>query len=397
MASTHRLLAALLILAVASAAAQPNLAGFECPEEGRFSNPIDCTSFYTCLLGEDGEFISSKGSCKGYAFDPERQTCVSPDKVPGCHARDSRQIATDPRYDDLCEMDNFVCSDCKTVINCVDGKGFVDSSCPNDFTCQSPDAFNGTSTCYPTAAAETECKCTEAGTFKVDPWNENAFVFCPMVDSDPMVHHCPGEMTFDSDLLECVNSDGIPACTESGVFANPMNCTQYYTCIPTSSGMVQKTLTCEDSSLMYNEVTKECSDPCSWPKSTFECSAEGRFPDPANCENFFLCIADPKNEGQFIQSPRKCPPNYIWDPKAPNGGHCASVNDEKTTKCTPVTDNKCNIADICGESTSSSSITSIRSRLGFRRQTPFPAAFAEMREDPIKNVIQLLKDTHSDS
>ncbi|XP_018025914.1 uncharacterized protein LOC108681404 [Hyalella azteca] len=387
MASSHVLLAALLIISVASAVAIPNALGFECKEEGRFPNPSDCTSFFTCVQDNDGDFVSSKGSCKGNAFDPERRICVSPEKVPGCSPRDSRQLISDPRYDAQCNEDSFICVDCKTVINCVGGKAFVDSTCTSGFTCQTPAPFAGQATCYNTKTEGNGCQCLEADRFKRDPYNPNGFYFCPLVDSDPMVHHCPGEMTFDETMSDCANADGIPACSKSGVFSNPSNCTQYYTCIQTSAGWVQKTFSCEVD-LMYNDNTKECSDPCDWPKLTFDCTEEGRFADPANCGNFYLCIADPANEGEFIKSSRRCPLDYIWDPSAANGaGHCASPTDPATTKCTPVVESTCAIPDTCEGSSTSSTAGSPSNRLAFRRQTPS----TDFVIDPVQNVIDILQ------
>lgn len=162
-----------------------------------------------------------------------------------------------------------------------------------------------------------------------------------------MVHRCPGKLTFDATMLECTNADGIPACSKGGVFANPINCEQYYTCIQAADGWVQEVLMC-DAGKMYNEVQKMCSDPCGWPSPKFSCTAEGRFPDPQSCRNYFVCVADPAHSGFFVMTPRRCPLDFEWDPSSNGGyGHCVSP---ELYPCKPLTENKCNIPDsyYCG-------------------------------------------------
>ncbi|XP_018021992.1 uncharacterized protein LOC108678154 [Hyalella azteca] len=390
MSSSHVLHAALLVISVAYVAAGPKALGFECKEEGRFPNPSDCTSFFTCVKDNDGDYVSFEGSCRGYAFDAGRQVCVSTETVPDCSPRKSRHISSNPQYAELCTNDSFICVDCKTVINCVNGTAFEDSTCTSGFTCQTPASFEGQATCYTTQTQDNECQCEEDNHFETDPYNPNGFYFCPSNGSDPMVYHCPDEMMFDETLIDCTNPEGIPACTKSGVFSNPSNCSQYYMCIRTSSGWAQKIFDCEDD-LMFNDNTKNCSDPCSWPTTTFDCTEEGRFADPSSCENFYLCIADPEEEGDFIQTLKRCPLNYIWDPNASNSsGHCASPTNPKTTKCTPVVESTCEIPITCGNGTSRSAPSPSR-RSAFRGQMLSFVSGA----DPIQNVIDIMNDVSS--
>ena len=71
----------------------------------------------------------------------------------------------------------------------------------------------------------------------------------------------------------------------------------------TPGEMVQKVFNCPEGQ-MYNENTKECSDPCGWPKASFSCTKEGRFSDPKNCNNFITCIKG-NNEQEFVQTSRR--------------------------------------------------------------------------------------------
>lgn len=224
----------------------------------------------------------------------------------------------------------------------MENRAFTDSFCGDGLTCQTPASFGGSATCYDMAQDESKCKCTTPNSFNSDPHSNSSFIFCPLADSDPMVHRCPGKMTFDDVIMDCTNADGIPGCSKGGVFANTNNCAQYYTCIQAVDGWVQNVLQCDEGK-MYNQAKKECSDPCTWPDPNFECIAEGRFADPKSCFNYFVCVADPTSEIGFKQTSRKCPLDYEWDPTANNDqGHCAVKG---SSKCTPVTDNVCIIPD----------------------------------------------------
>lgn len=243
-----------------------------------------------------------------------------------------------------------MCGDCKSVINCVNQQAFFSESCAEGFTCQTPESFFGAAACYPKEQDASTCKCNSSSSFTVDPYTQqNGFIYCPEVDSDPIIHRCPEDLIFIDETTGCISNNGNPLCTKLGTFANPENCENYYTCIQTAKGWVQNPFTCDEGK-MFNEEMKECSDPCEWPTPNFTCLGEGRFADPRDCRNYNTCVMNPVNRTEYLLSTRACPLDYVWDPSTKNGkGHC--VHPSQYPSCKPVEMSKCNLTRCDAENT----------------------------------------------
>ena len=168
------------------------------------------------------------------------------------------------------------------------------------------------------------------------------------MDADPSVYRCPEDMEFDVENHQCYNVDGLPPCSKIGVYANPYDCTYYYTCIMSTEGWVHKRFSCVNEShtdLMFNEISGRCEDPCSWDTGSFSCDSEGRFADPTNCNQYYECISLPNDPTKFRKTLRECPINYEWDPSARGGvGHCVS-KDSRDSVCEPVERSFCKIPE----------------------------------------------------
>ncbi|XP_063859543.1 uncharacterized protein LOC135100503 isoform X2 [Scylla paramamosain] len=315
-----------------------------CQSIGRFRHPYDCGKFVDCLPDpETGKLYSREGSCNGQAFHPTFKKCGSIDKVKGCKPRSGRAIAANHKLDYVCEgaSSEFVCADCKTLVNCINGTAYPEPCASGDL-CAVKDAQFGGGVCYPSEPIE--CMCEHPNEFKVDYYDETRFFFCENQGSDPVIYQCPDDHLFVPSLSQCRSYAGLPECTSIGVFANELNCSQYYTCIFTTNGWVQKPSSCDNethSGLMYNEQTGKCEDPCTWDTGKFSCSVEGRFPDPVNCNAYYECVEDDSYESGLRQTHHSCPDGYEWDPTAREAfGHCV-VQGTRKAKCSPVKENKC--------------------------------------------------------
>lgn len=286
--------------------------------------------------------------------------------------RQQRALFEDSAFSFMCSegKDGFFCADCKTLINCVDRRAYK-LSCINGDMCTHKENFGG-GVCYPKEPAG--CTCQEPNTFKEDLYDKRKFFYCNDTSSDPVFYECDEGSEFDVVKSQCKNKNGLPECHRPGVFGDMNNCTQYYACISTKNGWVQKAFNCNQSNLMYNELTGACEDPCTWQLGSFTCTEEGRYPDPKECQRYFECVAD---ESGLKQVRRTCPDDYSWDPTARGGvGHCVKAS--TNTHCTPATQNKCIIPDgMC-----SSAATATVATPAPEPTSPFPLVSTESNPAP---------------
>ncbi|ROT74835.1 thrombospondin [Penaeus vannamei] len=327
-------LAASLVLV--TSAQNGNSYFFECQAEGRFPHPKDCSSYVDCVLSPLGHFLQIKDSCNGGSYNEHLKTCVS-DKECKNSFRRGRALISDHTYQHMCSEGNgFLCADCMTMISCVDGVAYS-HPCSAGSTCAELEVFGG-GVCYPERPEE--CACPEANTFRVDHYDSKKFFYCNDSWSTPEMFECPEETAFDETTTQCVNKENLPECERSGMFAIASNCSQYYTCIASKDGWIQKALSCDTPDFMYNEASGSCEDPCSWDEGAFSCQAEGRFPDPRDCQRFFECIA--VGDGFRVFS-RECPAGYHWDSISQGVGLCTKTTDGSS--CKAFTPNKCVIPE----------------------------------------------------
>lgn len=197
------------------------------------------------------------------------------------------------------------------MVQCVKGQAFI-RHCIEDHYCSERPQFGG-AVCYPDEPAA--CTCEKANSFRVDPYDPQRFFSCQNVGSQPVVYKCPDGMEFDVATAQCKAAGTLPPCTQSGVFANPKNCSEYYSCISLRSGWLQKSFLCSNN-LMYNDKTQKCEDPCNY---QFVCKQEGRYPDLLNKRNYFECYMF---AGKLKQMRYQCPEGYMWEIDAPGVGKC---------------------------------------------------------------------------
>ncbi|XP_068232031.1 uncharacterized protein [Palaemon carinicauda] len=315
-----------------------------CPREGRFPHPWQCGKYVECIRdSKKGIFRKRFKNCHGAVFNSTRKICMMTEEGDECASRPrtARSLTVDRRFSSICDSrrNGFFCADCKTVVNCIEGVAFVEN-CGTSDTCSKKDAFGG-AICYPTP--EPSCSCSRANAFFIDPYDTQMFFFCSATEAEPDMYHCPGEMIFDESTQQCKNANGFSPCMEAGVFAYHDDCTQYYTCIASQNGWIQKPFSCSDG-LMYNEIKGQCEDPCSWDTGKFTCQREGRFSDPLSCDKYYECVL--LSDGSFRQDQRQCPHGYEWVQSELGVGRCGKG---PSPNCQPLTLTKCIIPDTCSE------------------------------------------------
>ncbi|XP_021920296.1 uncharacterized protein LOC110830111 isoform X2 [Zootermopsis nevadensis] len=154
-------------------------------------------------------------------------------------------------------------------------------------------------------------ECPRVGTFP-DPTDCHNFYKC---DGSlvPKLGTCiNGTGTYDSDSQMCrvTSCSGPPeqlstsapafTCTTVGVFADPTNCHNYYTCGETLQPFHGSCIKGNGTFDPVNRVCKaeSCSDPVATTTTAapvtpsniaFKCTAEGYFADPKDCHSYYAC------------------------------------------------------------------------------------------------------------
>ena len=117
--------------------------------------------------------------------------------------------------------------------------------------------------------------------------------------------------------------------------------------LETDNGLYPTIRACSTNNY-FNEKTQQCEDPCTWNwNADFDCTINGRFPDPFNCRAFYECVIIDGEVKETHQTKKLCPPGYHWKPKygdkrfrggfaappVPNGkGECVL---EEKSQCVP--------------------------------------------------------------
>nr|APQ31263.1 peritrophin-like protein 1 [Penaeus vannamei] len=239
-------------------------------------------------------------------------------------SRGERSVTTDYHdYSKLCESqpNKFICVNCKTMVQCVKGQAFTRHCIENHYCSMKPEFGGGV--CYPDEPKA--CKCEKANSFRVDPYDPQRFFSCKNLVTPPVNYKCPDGMVFDEASAQCQTGNGLPQCTEAGTFANPANCSVYYSCIGLRHGWLQKSFQC-NSGLMYNKEKGVCEDPCLY---QFVCKQEGRYPDLLNQQNYFECYM---LGGKLRQLRYSCPEGYRWDEISAGVGQCVEDHDKNASK-----------------------------------------------------------------
>lgn len=225
------------------------------------------------------------------------------------------------------------------MVNCVGGHADVEH-CPKDNFCDVRlEKFNG-AVCYPSSPEN--CTCRGLNDVRVDPYNNRLFFACSSEDLRPSTYECPHHMKFDPDTQRCQYNDGFRfSCQKDGFFADPSDCSRYYSCVSTTDGWFRLVQKCP-CGRMYNEHNNMCENPCDW---RFSCVREGRFRDPNNCNWYYECVANSTLPGAFRQTRSKCPDGSTWLPTPGNNRHGMCVRSEQNRECSPLHPTNCRVPE----------------------------------------------------
>ncbi|CAL4091505.1 unnamed protein product, partial [Meganyctiphanes norvegica] len=188
-----------------------------CITEGRFADPHDCGQFYDCVPSNNGGFKASHQTCFGHAFHPDRKVCVPLQEVKDCvpYSQSSRtSIDANSTHEQLCktEENEIICSDCKTLVTCVDKKPHT-INCGKNHYCSMKSSFGG-GVCYP--GDPKRCTCDGTNTLQPDLYDPSKYFLCSKKNAEPLMFKCPGECIYNEKLKSCGPVPTAKKCTEEG-------------------------------------------------------------------------------------------------------------------------------------------------------------------------------------
>ncbi|XP_076049930.1 uncharacterized protein LOC143030643 [Oratosquilla oratoria] len=186
-----------------------------------------------------------------------------------------------------------VCKNCKTVIFCIDKKGY-EAPCSEGQTCQGkePEAkCEASSGGAQQTRADDNCKC-EAGDqgFVADPFDPSSYLLCPSGE----LKSCSEGKVFNPKEEKCEEAGesgggSQQECTEMGVFPVLPDCKAYYTCFETDNGLESTKETACDDGKIFDDKTKDCQDAPEDPGET-KCTGFGMVKDNHECNRYLLCV-----------------------------------------------------------------------------------------------------------
>ena len=266
-------------------------------------------------------------------------------------------------YDVKCTDGVFeLCGDCKHQIQCIDGKAYG-YLCTDD-TPFCDDAFSDDN--VPVCVNQETGKCPAcpfSGDSPVvqDGINTEAFMYCNAEDELVSVS-CPKDVDFNEETLECpvtedVVDPSVATCEKAGAITTPNDCQNYFLCIQGDSELAQIPMECADGK-WYSVAKEECVDKCDFAAGGFTCTEQGRFSNPANCQEYIECVND--DAGGFKITARRCPDGYLWSTK--------KGDENGKVQCTPEHMATCEVPPEhnCGEPTGCESAPPPPSKSSFK-------------------------------
>ncbi|CAL4129555.1 unnamed protein product [Meganyctiphanes norvegica] len=305
----------------------------QCIGEGRFADPHDCGQFYDCVPSNNGGFKAIHQTCYGHAFHPDRKVCVPLQEVKDCapYSQYSRtSIDANITHEQLCktEENEFICSDCKTLVTCVDKMPHA-LNCGDGHVCSMRSNYRG-GLCYPRDPME--CTCNGTSTLKRDFYDPSKYFSCSSKNAEPLMFTCPAELIFNEKLSACGPVPTTDRCTEEGG-----SCVTWgHHCIGKMSFMINSpedhcacclTATCDPVCLNDGSCIGPNHCQCSKGWHGEQCQHAICEQDCINgvCEFPDLCNCSQHWSGDQCEQP-------ICDPVCLNSGACVALN---ICKCQP--------------------------------------------------------------
>lgn len=207
-----------------------------------------------------------------------------------------------------CNAKDFICVDQTSFLVCIDdGNGSTLSVDNEVHLCSQGNICDNDQ--------QTECSTTEDQTSTHSTSNSNEAT----TEDQSQVTNSEENTTEKSIEVEMtteavIQPKPIPPpfeCVASGKFPDANDCELYHVCIWTPFGTFTIDRSC--NGLTYDPILRKCSEDASTCNAeTFKCTETGRFEDPANAQQYILCVKSLLGD-QFAQYILRCPFLTIFD------------------------------------------------------------------------------------
>ncbi|XP_015913629.2 mucin-22 [Parasteatoda tepidariorum] len=271
---------------------QAESAPLECRGEGFFRHPVDCKSFYRCVVGATGQYETHMFSCpETLVFDEEYATCNWPDKAPPCQTQtwsgyQPRRTVPPPK------------SAYKPIRKATTASYWTTLKPRGDVVENSPLVPVRGISKSTKAPTRGEQLCSSPGFFRHER-DCTKFYKCVRKRNSFIRYEisCPNSLAFDAAGSRCVPQKFVSECNKKRRPSPPRQDDEG------TSPVTEATRTTGGSAIVTESSDSDSS----------KCQDEGYFRNPSDCNRFYRCVDFSGEKQEFVRYDFKCPDGLVFD------------------------------------------------------------------------------------
>lgn len=132
------------------------------------------------------------------------------------------------------------------------------------------------------------------------------FLYCPTADGQAAQYQCPDDYVYNSKRYACEKVNSPVDCSQhSNEFVSlEVNSAYYAYCPIIGSTSDSKIFKCHNEVDFYFDIESS--------RCIFRCTTIGIFADRMNCHQYYICDPDDSEEGKYLAILQKCPFKHYY-------------------------------------------------------------------------------------
>lgn len=297
----------------------------QCPREGLYRHPGDCSKFYRCVNGGDLYLEPVMFACAtGLAFDESLAACTWPENVPGCPNFSGLPSDNFPAINRHLEATQNFFQHTRPITPQPSARPMTESPRPTEARISSPVDVANRNPANFVVDTEEEPRCVRDGLIPTLPCAKR-FYRCESLSKGRFRLHkyrCHEGMIFDQVIPGCIEVIHYPECQNRIQLANTTSAT-FVTPRPTPTTTVA-TASSVEHTLIVNGSSLGVVDPSlviPAKRVMKNCGAEF---DGDRCTPFYKCT-DSTRRGRAFRF--ECPQNLVFNPRTEECAYPSEVDE----------------------------------------------------------------------